>query len=76
MSRLPGDSTRLDHDRLGAYPRSAVEALADLGLSDDEIARYFRVERSRIARLREGRPRIDCGAAALALRPTTPAHPG
>ncbi len=31
-------------DRLGPMPHRALEALADLGLSDSEMARYFSVD--------------------------------
>ena len=48
-------ATDLDH-RLGPCPRRAVSALADLGLADAEIARYFLVDPEAIARLRR-RPR-------------------
>lgn len=37
---------------LGPFPASAVAALADLGLSDAEIARYFGVHPLRITQLR------------------------
>jgi hypothetical protein len=37
---------------LGPYPATAVAALADLGLTDQEIANYFRVQPERITRLR------------------------
>lgn len=37
---------------LGPYPATAVAALADLGLTDQEIAGYFRVQPDQIARLR------------------------
>ena len=37
---------------LGPYPATAVAALADLGLTDQEIANYFRVQPERIAQLR------------------------
>ena len=37
---------------LGRYPATAVSALADLGLTDQEIARYFRVQAERITQLR------------------------
>lgn len=36
----------------GPYPATAVAALADLGLTDQEIADYFRVQPERITRLR------------------------
>jgi len=36
---------------LGPWPDRTVAALRDLGLSDSEIARYFRVPTARIARL-------------------------
>lgn len=37
---------------LGPYPATAVAALADLGLTDKEIANYFRIQPERITRLR------------------------
>lgn len=37
---------------LGPYPATAVAALADLGLTDQEIADYFRVQPERITLLR------------------------
>ena len=37
---------------LGPYPATAVAALADLGLTDQEIAGYFRVQPDRITQLR------------------------
>lgn len=37
---------------LGPYPATAVVALADLGLTDQEIAGYFRVQPDRITQLR------------------------
>ena len=37
---------------LGPYPATAVAALADLGLTDQEIANYFHVQPERISRLR------------------------
>lgn len=40
------------HETLGRFPEVAVAALADLGLSDAEMARYFRVERAMITGLR------------------------
>lgn len=38
--------------RLGPYPATAVAALADLGLTDQEIATYFHVQPERINRVR------------------------
>lgn len=37
---------------LGPYPATAVAALADLGLTDQEIGDYFRILPERITRLR------------------------
>lgn len=37
---------------LGPFPTSAVLALADLGLTDREIARYFATHPIRIAQIR------------------------
>lgn len=39
-------------DVLGLYPATAVAALADLGLTDQEIAGYFHILPERITRLR------------------------
>ncbi|PUB12431.1 hypothetical protein [Yoonia sediminilitoris] len=38
---------------LGPTPKRTLEALADLGLSDDEIARYFSMPCHLVTRLRE-----------------------
>jgi hypothetical protein len=59
---------------LGPFPATAVTVLADLGLSDREIAAYFRVDPHRISRLRlsgvpelrhvcEGSASLTCGLA-------------
>jgi hypothetical protein len=40
---------------LGPFPATAIAVLDDLGLTDQEIADYFRVDPQRIARLRETR---------------------
>lgn len=37
---------------LGPYPASAIAALADLGLTDQEIAGYFRIQPDQITQLR------------------------
>ena len=37
---------------LGPYPATVVAALADLGLTDQDIARYFHIQPERITRLR------------------------
>jgi hypothetical protein len=42
-------------DLLGPFPATSVATLADLGLSDQEIARYFRTFPERIARIRTTR---------------------
>lgn len=39
---------------LGPYPASVVAVMADLGLTDHEIAGYFRLQPERITRLRLG----------------------
>ncbi len=52
---------------LGPYPATAVATLADLGLTDQEIAGYFRVRPERITRLRlkeMPEQRLDCGVDA------------
>jgi hypothetical protein len=49
----PTDITGPCH-RLGPYPATAVATLADLGLSDQEIAGYFRIPPERVTRLRLG----------------------
>ena len=41
-------------DPLGPFPECSVAALSDLGLTDAEIAQYFRVEVLRIRRLLDG----------------------
>ena len=41
---------------LGPRPRLAVESLADLGLGEEEIARYFRVPPDVIRGLRQTAP--------------------
>lgn len=48
------DTTTADAacNRLGPYPAASVAALADLGLTDQEIAGYFRVRPERIMKLR------------------------
>lgn len=54
--------------RLGPYPATAVAALSDLGLTDQEIAVYFRVQPERIRRLRmKGVPELRhvCGGNAV-----------
>lgn len=37
---------------LGPFPASTVRALADLGLSDIEVARYYRTQPVQIAKIR------------------------
>lgn len=58
-------------DVLGLYPATAVAALADLGLTDQEIAGYFHILPERITRLRlKNAPevRLVCvGGTALTL---------
>lgn len=46
-------------DLLGRHPERAVETFRDLGLSDDEIARYFNVSPCRIKRLSDGGQQSD-----------------
>ena len=53
---------------MGPYPAAAVAALADLGLTDPEIANYFHVQPDRITRLRlNGVPEVVqvCGSGAV-----------
>ena len=38
---------------LGPTPKRCLEMLADLGLSDDEIGRYFRMPCKRVTELRD-----------------------
>jgi predicted transcriptional regulator len=47
---------------MGPQPCRAVAALADLGLSDAEIARYFGASPDCIARLRRGGTAPACRA--------------
>ena len=44
---------------LGPTPRLAVQSLADLGLGEEEIARYFRVSPELIRWLRQTAPEPD-----------------
>lgn len=46
-------------DPLGPHPDQTVETFRDLGLSDDEIARYFGLSLWRIKRLSDGSQRSD-----------------
>ena len=46
-------------DLLGPHPEQTVETLRDLGLSDHEIAKYFRISLLRIKRLSDGGKRSD-----------------
>lgn len=46
-------------DLLGPHPERTVETFRDLGLSDDEIARYFGISSRRIKRLSDGGQRSD-----------------
>lgn len=46
-------------DLLGPHPERTVETFHDLGLSDNEIARYFGVSPRRIKRLSDGGQRSD-----------------
>ncbi len=38
---------------LGVKPKKSLETLVDLGLSDDEIARYFRIDEDHVSKLRQ-----------------------
>ncbi len=51
-------------DWLGPHPRQTVEMFHDLGLDDDEIARYFGSSLQRIKRLSDGGARPE-GARSL-----------
>lgn len=56
---------------LGPYPVLAVATLADLGLTDQDIAGYFRVRPECIARLRRKEMpelRLVCGGDASSTR--------
>jgi len=64
--------------RLGPAPVISVNVLADLGLSEADIARYFSIDRDALAKLREmnslgSNPRLR-QAAALAGIPSTRRH--
>jgi hypothetical protein len=71
MGRSPGTSADLTERRRSAFTppdyhwpvaASALAALADLGMSDEAIARYFAVEREAVRALRQ-RHGIPDGAA-------------
>ncbi|MFN3527382.1 MAG: hypothetical protein ACK4YU_14975, partial [Paracoccus sp. (in: a-proteobacteria)] len=51
--RMQERIARFEREKLGDWPEQAVGIFADLGLDDAEIARYFRVRPSTIARLRD-----------------------
>lgn len=51
-------------DLLGPHPDLTVETFRDLGLSDDEIARYFGLSLHRIKRLSDGSQQSD-GSGSL-----------
>ena len=38
---------------LGAMPRRVLETFVDLGLSNDEIARYFKIPETSVSKLRK-----------------------
>lgn len=46
-------------DRLGPWPEKAVAVLLDLGLTETEIARYFRVDPSIVRQARGTGPAPD-----------------
>ncbi|TMV89497.1 hypothetical protein FGG78_14895 [Thioclava sp. BHET1] len=52
-ARAQARSERL-RDVLGPDPRATLTCLIDLGLSDAEIARYFRLSKDRVRRLTAG----------------------
>jgi len=52
--------------RLGPAPVCVVATLADLGLDDGEIAAYYNVDASLVARLRRA---AESRSGGLALRP-------
>ena len=51
-AELTGQLQKYIHT-LGPMPKRCLEAFADLGLSDAEIARYFRIPDDVVTRLRE-----------------------
>lgn len=55
-------------ERLGPWPEKVVAVFADLGLTDVEIARYFRVHRRLVERLRNAARLADRGNAGLTGR--------
>lgn len=57
--------------RLGPMPLRSVATLADLGLDDGEIARYYRVDRQTIARLRRDGARLSSLGPGEAVRPAS-----
>ena len=60
-------------DELGPFPATSVAALADLGLSDQEIAQYFHTFRERIAHIRVMKapelPQVCAHGFAVPARP-------
>lgn len=38
---------------MGPIPRGSMKAMIDLGLTDEEVARYFRVPRTAVSTLRQ-----------------------
>lgn len=64
-------------DPLGPWPLSAVQALADLGMDDLEIARYFRVGADQIRYIRRTeavRPRVSGASQARRMQTTAGAQ--
>lgn len=59
MRRQDPNDASIDPGPLGPDPEQTVATLADLGLSDDEIARYFRVSAEAVHRLRARPARVS-----------------
>lgn len=60
--------------RLGPFPQVSIKVLADLGLTDTLIARYFAIDTSQVVLLRDsGAPSPstaeDCLPQSITLRP-------
>ncbi len=52
MEHATADRRHADEGRLGPCPEHVVAVLGDLGLDDEEMARYFRIDLTMISRLR------------------------
>ncbi len=53
LSRCGATGSGAACDPLGPTPRQSVEVFSELGLSEEEIARYFGVDRRRVSHLME-----------------------